>query len=91
MPIDADFKGAAAGRNELERTDALFQFENFRRQTDGFGFVVSSGAIFDGDFDAHIFLWSQSRTHDSRRQEGRGRQLRSNPIEAGLKVLPKRW
>ena len=51
--IDGDFKRAAAGRHQLERTDALFELEELVRQTDGKRLVVSSRAIFDGDFQTH--------------------------------------
>ena len=52
--IDADFEDAAAGRHQLHGTDALFEFEELHRQTDGFRLVVSSRAIFDGDFRFHL-------------------------------------
>ena len=45
--IGANFKGAAARRNERERFDAFAEFKNFGRQTDGLGRVVSNHAVFD--------------------------------------------
>ena len=47
LAISADFKGAAAGWNQGQRFDAFAEFENFRRQTDGLGRVVSNHAILD--------------------------------------------
>lgn len=47
LAIGADFKGAAAGWNQGQRFDAFAEFENFRRQTDGLGRVVSNHAILD--------------------------------------------
>jgi len=51
--IGANFKSAAARRNERERFDAFAEFKNFGRQTDGLGRVVSNDAVFDGDFGLH--------------------------------------
>jgi hypothetical protein len=51
--IGANFKSAAARRNQGERLDALAEFENFGRQTDGLRRVVSNDAIFDRDFGFH--------------------------------------
>jgi hypothetical protein len=51
--IGANFKGAAARRNERERFDAFAEFKNFGRQTDGLRRVVSNDAIFDRDFGFH--------------------------------------
>ena len=45
--IGANFEGAAARRNQRKRLDALAEFENFGRQTDGLRRVVSNDAIFD--------------------------------------------
>ena len=45
--ISANFEGAAARRNQGKRFDALAEFENFGRQTDGLRRVVSNDAIFD--------------------------------------------
>jgi hypothetical protein len=51
--IGANFKSAAARRNERERFDAFAEFKNFGRQTDGLRRVVSNDAIFDRDFGFH--------------------------------------
>ena len=45
--IGANFEGAAARRNQRERLDALAEFEDFSRQTDGLRRVVSNDAVFD--------------------------------------------
>jgi hypothetical protein len=45
--IGANFEGAAARRNQGKRFDALAEFENFGRQTDGLRRVVSNDAVFD--------------------------------------------
>ena len=45
--IGADLESAAARRDESERRDALAEFENFGRQTDGLRRVVSNDAVFD--------------------------------------------
>ena len=45
--IGANFKGAAARRDQLKRFDTLPEFENFRRQTDGLRRIVSNDAVFD--------------------------------------------
>jgi hypothetical protein len=51
--IGANFKSAAARRYQGKRLDALSEFENFGRQTDGLRRVVSNDAIFDRDFGFH--------------------------------------
>ena len=51
--IGANFKGAAARREEGERFDAFAEVKNFGRQTDGLRRVVSNDAIFDRDFRFH--------------------------------------
>ena len=45
--IGANFEGAAARRNQRKRLDALAEFEDFGRQTDGLRRVVSNDAVFD--------------------------------------------
>ena len=42
--IDGDFEGATAGRDEGERPDAIAEFENPGRQTDGLRRIVSDYA-----------------------------------------------
>jgi hypothetical protein len=51
--IGANFKSAAARRDERERFDAFAEFKNFGRQTDGLRRVVSNYAVFDRDFRLH--------------------------------------
>jgi hypothetical protein len=51
--IGANFKSAAARRDERERFDAFAEFKDFGRQTDGLRRVVSNDAIFDRDFGLH--------------------------------------
>ena len=53
LAIGANFKGAATRWNQGQRFDAFTEFENFRRQTDGLGLVVSNHAILDRDFGFH--------------------------------------
>ena len=53
LSIDADLKGPAARRDQPERANFLFELEKFFRQTDGLRLIVSSGAVFDGDFYVH--------------------------------------
>ena len=53
LSIDADLKGAAPRRDELQGTDVLLELKNLLRQTDGMRFVISSGAIFDCDLETH--------------------------------------
>ena len=45
--IGANFEGAAARWNQCKRFDALAEFEDFGRQTDGLRRVVSNDAVFD--------------------------------------------
>ena len=45
--IGANFEGAAARRNQRKRLNALAEFENLGRQTDGIRRVVSNDAVFD--------------------------------------------
>ena len=51
--IGANFEGAAARRNQRKRFDALAEFENFGRQTDGLRRVVSNDAVFDRYLGLH--------------------------------------
>ncbi len=59
--IGVDLESAAARRNESERLDALAEFENFGRQTDGLRRVVSNHAIFDRHFSFHARLLSSQK------------------------------
>ena len=60
--IGANFESAAARRNECKRFNALAEFENFRRQTDGLRRVVSNDAIFDRHLVFHLELLSKNKT-----------------------------
>ena len=51
--IGVDFESAATRRYKRERFDPVAEFENFGRQTDGFGRVVSNNAIFNRHFGLH--------------------------------------
>ena len=51
--IGANFEGAAARRNQRKRFNALAEFENFGRQTDGLRRVVSNYAVFDRHLGFH--------------------------------------
>ena len=57
LSIGLDFKRPTARRNQGQRLNALAQFENLGRQTDGLGRVVSDYTIFDRylDFDSNSF------------------------------------
>ena len=57
--IGANLESAAARGDERERLDALAEFENFGRQTDGLRCVVSNHAIFDRYFGFHLELLSE--------------------------------
>ena len=45
--IGANFEGTASRWNQDKRLDALAEFEDFSRQTDGLWRVVSNDAVFD--------------------------------------------
>ena len=45
--IDANFEGAATRWNQRKRFNALAEFENFGRQTDGLWRIISNDAVFD--------------------------------------------
>jgi hypothetical protein len=55
--ISANFKCAAARWNQGQRFNAVGEFEDFRRQTDGLGGVVSNHAVLDRDLNFH---WTTS-------------------------------
>ena len=69
--IGANFKSAAARRNEGERFDALAEFENLGRQTDGLRRVVSNNAIFDRDFGFHPARSFPAKWYGSRERRSR--------------------
>ena len=60
--IGANLESAAARGNERERLDALAEFKNFGRQTDGLRRVVSNDAVFDRHFGLHFELLSKNET-----------------------------
>jgi hypothetical protein len=66
LSICADLKSAAARRNESERFNALSEFENFGRQTDGLGRVVSNYAVFDRDVGFHVSSFPKKRVRGTR-------------------------
>jgi hypothetical protein len=53
LSIDAHLERAAAGWDEPHRSDPLLELEEYGCQTDSLRFIVSSRAIFDGNFRAH--------------------------------------
>src|SRR5206468_12625914 len=59
--ISANLESAAARRNERERLDALAEFKNLGRQTDGLRRVVSADAVFDRHFGFHFELLSKNQ------------------------------
>src|SRR5207302_5859866 len=59
--ISANLEGAAARGNERERLDALAEFKNFGRQTDGLRRVVSNDAVFDRHLGFHLELLSKNQ------------------------------
>ena len=65
LAIGADFECAAARGNQGERFDALAEFENLGRQTDGLRRVVSDDAVFDRYFCFHRELLSDSNVTGS--------------------------
>jgi hypothetical protein len=56
LSISDNFKHTAARRDQRERSDPLLQLQELVRQTDGLRLVVSSRAIFDGDFQGHVSI-----------------------------------
>ena len=65
--IGANLERAAARRDERERRDALAEFKDFGRQTDGLRRVVSNNAVFDRYLGFHFELLStEKRTKAAR-------------------------
>ena len=60
--IGADLKCAAARGNERERLDALAEFKNLGRQTDGLRRVVSNDAVFDRHLSFHLEFLPKNKT-----------------------------
>ena len=58
--IGANLESAAARGDERKRLNALAEFKNFGRQTDGLGRVVSNHAIFDRHVGFHLELLSKN-------------------------------
>jgi len=65
--IGANLKCSAARRNESERLDTFSELENFGRQTDGLGCVVSNHAVFDRYFGFHLVLLSKKKATEAKR------------------------
>jgi hypothetical protein len=100
LSIGANFKGAAARRDERERLDPFAEFENFGRQTDGFRRVVSNDAVFDRYFGLHFQLLSAKRLRSRRevvkRQAWQSRHASSLSLTARsrrgrLSSVSRRW
>ena len=53
VSINGDLETPAAGRDQREGPNVLFELQQFVRQTDGVRLVVSNTAILDGDFQTH--------------------------------------
>ena len=60
--IGANLESAAARGNERERLNALAEFKNLGRQTDGLRRVVSNDAVFDRHLGFHHELLSENET-----------------------------
>ena len=58
--ISANLERATATWNKGERRDAIAEFKNLGRQTDGLRRVISDHAIFDPDFAFHATLLSET-------------------------------
>jgi hypothetical protein len=55
VAINKDFKTPVVVRRKGELADALFVFrKELVRQTDGFGFIMSRGAIFNTDLHKNL-------------------------------------
>jgi hypothetical protein len=69
--IGLDLECTASGRDKSERFDPVAELENFCRQTDGLGRVVSDHAVFNRHFGLHLgsfpTLWYESVESGSRR------------------------
>ena len=86
--IAADFEGAATRRNEGERRDPIAELENFGRQTDGLGRVVSNAAILDPDFGFHRSLLSSDEINGMRRRVKTPLRL---PLDVARSERPGWW
>jgi hypothetical protein len=76
LAIGADFECAAARWDQGERFNALAEFENLGRQTDGLRRVVSDDAVLDRYFGFHRKLLSDSKVI------GAPNAVKTEPIQA---------
>jgi hypothetical protein len=57
LGVNEDFKSPIGKRFQFEGRNALLEFyENFLRQTDGMGLVISLRAVFDQDVHAQALF-----------------------------------
>jgi hypothetical protein len=54
--INADLKSTTTGGHQFQCAYFLFESQELFRQTDGLWLIVSNAAIFDCDFQAHVFV-----------------------------------
>jgi hypothetical protein len=95
--IGANLEGAAARGNERERLDALAEFKNFGRQTDGLRRVVSNDAVFDRHLGFHLELLSKNQAIGTSKRgqdsveapKGSKSHFFSEPIQALKRSLAK--
>jgi hypothetical protein len=88
--IDANFERAAARRNERERRDALAEFKNFGRQTDGLRRVVSNDAVFDRYLSFHFELLSATKRTEASIDGQASRRDRKADRAVPLAILAQR-
>ena len=81
--IGANLESAAARRNEHERLDALAEFKNFGRQTDGLRRVVSNDAVFDRHLSFHFELLSNLDPIDAKKAGQELEALHNGAISLG--------
>jgi hypothetical protein len=65
VAIGADFERAALRGKKGERRDALSEFEDLGRQTDGLWCVVSDYAVFDRNFCLHSGSFPMKRVRNA--------------------------
>ncbi len=75
--VDGDFEATAGGGDEGERGDLVLKLEDFLRQTDGMGLVVSSRAVFDDDLGFHGVRAAGSLGQDRAASSPERRHLRA--------------
>ena len=88
LAIGADFEGAAARWNQSKRRDPIAEVENFSRQTDGLGGVVSNAAILDSDFGFHRSLLSSDEINGMRT---RVKMPLRSPLDVARSERPGWW